>query len=893
MYHNKEIKEVFEELDSSNAGLTSSKAKKLLEKNGPNALKEGKKKSLLMMFLGQLNDPMIYILFAAAIISLVVAIIEKSTDWVDSIIIFAVIMFNAIIGVIQEKKASNAMEALKNMSSPLTQVLRDGQIVSLPSKELVIGDIVYLEEGNIVPADLRLIEAINLKIDESSLTGESVPVNKNIDVITKKDTSLGDLSNLAFSSTIVTYGRGKGVVISTGMNTEIGKIAKMLDNDEDNLTPLQKKLASLSKLLGIITLGIIVVMLIISLAYDGFKFDNILSHFLLAISLAVAAIPEGLVAVVTIVLSLGVERMAKNNAIIRKLPSVETLGSIDVICSDKTGTLTQNKMTVTEVYCNEKLDLKTNFVLNEVEFLSTGFALCSNATIENGRSGDPTEIALVDYLSYLGFTKSEKEASLPRVEEYPFDSVRKMMTTMHKRENKTITFTKGALDSILLHTTRIKINDEIRPIKEEDIEKIYKASKEMSSKALRVLALAYQEEGTLKEDNLIFVGLVGMKDPIREECIPAIISLKNAGIRTIMITGDHIDTAFSIGKELGIVEKEDQCLLGSKLDNMTDEEIQEVVKHINVFGRVSPNNKVQIVKALKANGLLVAMTGDGVNDAPSLKAADIGIAMGITGTDVAKDASDMILSDDNFATIEKAVVEGRNIYANLKKTIIFLLSSNMAEVLVLFICTILGFPTPLIAIHLLWINLITDSLPAIALGVDKSNDNLMTKQLETNKGSFFNKKSVTELITYSIIITIITLFGFIYFPCVQNGVSLFDVQGIISYFGGHSDKLREAQTCAFSILGLSELFLMISMSNENKSFVSIIKSKNFIMLSAFALGLVLQILVTEIPFLNSLFKTTQIDFIDWLIISSCSIIPLVVHEIIVLIKFIRSKKARQ
>ncbi len=893
MYHNKEIKEVFEELDSSNAGLSSSKAKKLLEKNGPNALKEGKKKSLLMMFLGQLNDPMIYVLFAAAIISLVVAIIEKSTDWVDSIIIFAVIMFNAIIGVIQEKKASNAMEALKNMSSPLTQVLRDGQIVSLPSKELVIGDIVYLEEGNIVPADLRLIEAINLKIDESSLTGESVPVNKNIDVITKKDTSLGDLSNLAFSSTIVTYGRGKGVVISTGMNTEIGKIAKMLDNDEDNLTPLQKKLASLSKLLGIITLGIIVVMLIISLAYDGFKFDNILSHFLLAISLAVAAIPEGLVAVVTIVLSLGVERMAKNNAIIRKLPSVETLGSIDVICSDKTGTLTQNKMTVTEVYCNEKLDLKTNFVLNEVEFLSTGFALCSNATIENGRSGDPTEIALVDYLSYLGFTKSEKEASLPRVEEYPFDSVRKMMTTMHKCENNSITFTKGALDSILLHTTRIKINDEVRPIKEEDIEKIYKASKEMSSKALRVLALAYQEEGTLKEDNLIFVGLVGMKDPIREECIPAIISLKNAGIRTIMITGDHIDTAFSIGKELGIVEKEDQCLLGSKLDNMTDEEIQEVVKHINVFGRVSPNNKVQIVKALKANGLLVAMTGDGVNDAPSLKAADIGIAMGITGTDVAKDASDMILSDDNFATIEKAVVEGRNIYANLKKTIIFLLSSNMAEVLVLFICTILGLPTPLIAIHLLWINLITDSLPAIALGVDKSNDNLMTEQKETNKGSFFNKKSVTELITYSIIITIITLFGFIYFPCVQNGVSLFDIQGIISYFGGHSDKLREAQTCAFSILGLSELFLMISMSNENKSFVSIIKSKNFIMLSAFALGLVLQILVTEIPFLNSLFKTTQIDIIDWLIISSCSIIPLVVHEIIVLIKFIRSKKARQ
>ncbi len=892
MYHNKELKEVFEELDSSNAGLSSSRAKELLEKNGPNALKEGKKKSLFMMFLGQLNDPMIYVLFSAAIISLVVAIIEKSNDWVDSIIIFAVIMFNAIIGVVQEKKASNAMEALKNMSSPLTQVLRDGQIISLPSKELVIGDIVYLEEGNIVPADLRLIEAINLKIDESSLTGESVPVNKNIDIITKKDTSLGDLSNLAFSSTIVTYGRGKGIVIGTGMNTEIGKIAKMLDNDEDNLTPLQKKLASLSKLLGFITLGIILVMLIISLAYDGFKFDNILSHFLLAISLAVAAIPEGLVAVVTIVLSLGVERMAKNNAIIRKLPSVETLGSIDVICSDKTGTLTQNKMTVTEVYCNEKLDLKTNFSLNEVEFLSTGFALCSNATIENGRTGDPTEIALVDYLDYLGFKKSEKETSLPRVEEYPFDSVRKMMTTRHSNGDKTITFTKGALDSILLHTTRIKINDEIRLITQEDIDNIYKASKEMSSKALRVLALAYHEDGTLNEENLIFVGLVGMKDPIREECIPAIISLKNAGIRTIMITGDHIDTAFSIGKELGIVEKEEQCLLGSKLDNMTEQEIQEVVKHVNVFGRVSPNNKVQIVKALKANGLLVAMTGDGVNDAPSLKAADIGIAMGITGTDVAKDAADMVLSDDNFATIEKAVVEGRNIYANLKKTIIFLLSSNMAEVLVLFICTILGLPTPLIAIHLLWINLITDSLPAISLGVDKSNDHLMTKQVETNKGSFFNKKSVTQLITYSIIISIITLFGFIYFPCVQNGVNVFDIQGIISYFGGHAEKLKEAQTCAFSILGLSELFLMISMSNDSKSFVSIIKSKNFIMLGAFVLGLVLQILVTEVPFLNNIFKTTQIDFIDWLIISSCSIIPLVVHEIIVLIKFIRSKKAR-
>ncbi len=891
MYHNKEANEVLEELNTSKNGLTSSKAEELLQKNGPNALKEGKKKSLLMMFLGQLNDPMIYVLFAAAIISLVVAIIEKSTDWIDSIIIFIVIMFNAIIGVIQEKKAANAMEALKKMSSPLTQVIRDGQIISLPSKDLVVGDIVYLEEGNIVPADLRLLEAVNLKIDESSLTGESVPVNKSIDVITKKDTALGDLTNLAFSSTIVTYGRGMGVVINTGMNTEIGKIAKMLDNDEDTLTPLQKKLASLSKLLGMITIGIIIVMLIISLAYDGFKFDNILSHFLLAISLAVAAIPEGLVAVVTIVLSLGVESMAKNNAIIRKLPSVETLGSIDVICSDKTGTLTQNKMTVTEVYINEKLDLKENFNKDEVDLLATGFGLCSNASIENGRTGDPTEIALVDYLDYIGYKKSEKEELLPRVDEYPFDSVRKMMSTMHQKDNQYFTFTKGALDSILLHTTKIRINDTIREITKEDKQNILKASKEMSSKALRVLALAYHQEGNLKEDNLIFVGLVGMKDPIRKECIPAIVSLKSAGIRTIMITGDHIDTAFSIGKELGIVDSIDQCMLGSKLDSMSEEEIKEVVKHVNVFGRVSPNNKVQIVKALKANNLLVAMTGDGVNDAPSLKAADIGIAMGITGTDVAKDAADMILSDDNFATIEKAVEEGRNIYANLKKTIVFLLSSNMAEVIVLFLCTILGLPTPLIAIHLLWINLITDSLPAIGLGVDKSNDNLMTKQVETNKGSFFSKRSITQLITYSIIISLITLFGFIYFPCVQNGVNVFDINGIIAYFGNNAEKLKEAQTCAFSILGLSELFLMLSMSNDSKSFVSIIKSKNFVMFGAFFLGLILQILVTEVPFLNAIFKTTQIDIIDWLIIGSCSIIPLVVHEIIVFIKYLKNKKA--
>ena len=896
MWETKSSKETVKTLCSNaEVGLTLQEAKERLEKDGPNELAEEKKESLLLIFIKQFNDPMIYILIVAAVISAVVGILENSTDWVDSIIIAFVILMNSTIGTVQENNANKAMEALKKMSSPTAIVRRGGKIFEIKASELVKGDIVIIEEGNIIPADVRLIFTSNFKSDESSLTGESVPVLKDADLVFSDETAIGDRLNMAYMSSVCVYGHGEGVVVGVGMDTEIGKIATLLNNSEETLTPLQKKLNELSKILGFITIGIVVVMLAVNLFQVDWAsgseaiWDEIIENFMLAISLAVAAVPEGLMAVVTIVLSLGVQRMVSAHTIVRKLPSVETLGAVDVVCSDKTGTLTQNKMTVVQAYIPGKQASREDFTKEEVELLASGMSLCSNAQVDNGVFGDPTEVALVDFANKFDMHKGDLEQATPRVDEYPFDSVRKMMSTKHQiSENEYRIFTKGAIDSILKHTTKILSKGKVRSITKKDIQAIDTACKTMSGKALRVLALAYKDSEELTEENLIFCGLVGMVDPAREEAKPAVALFKSAQIRTIMITGDHKDTAFAIAKELDITDENGECMSGFEIDDLTFDELREKVKTVAVFARVSPDNKVSIVKALQANNEIVAMTGDGVNDAPSLKAADIGIAMGITGTDVAKGAADMVLSDDNFASIEKAVEEGRNIYNNIKKSIIFLLGTNIAEVLTIFVATsIMGFPTPLIPIHLLWVNLITDSLPALALGVDKKDPNIMEKAPRKADESLFAHGAVSQLVMYGLLFTLVTLAGFLFFP-LQNGYSLTDIEGIKTYFLDEI-ALEEAQSTAFTILAITELFHMFNMSDVNRSVFHCFKDGNKWMFGSFILGLLLQISVIQIPGINTFFHTVQLTGMEWLSIVLIAAAPIYMHEIIVFVKWIGRK----
>ena len=696
MWFNKSSEEIIKELSSNVInGLSSADAKLILEKNGPNKLQGKKKKSTFQLFLSQINDAMIYILLVAAVISAIVGEIS------DAIIILIVIFVNAIIGVIQESKAEKALEALKSMSTPKALVKRDGSIIEIPSEEVVVGDIVIIDAGRYIPADLRLIESANLKIEESAFTGESVPAEKNSDIINEEnDVPIGDQHNMAFMSTLATYGRGTGIVIATGMDTQIGKIAKMLDAEDENTTPLQKKLAQLGKTLGFAAVGISIVMFIVSM----FQGRDFLEMFMTSISLAVAAIPEGLPAIVAIVLALGVQRMIKENAIIRKLPSVETLGSVNIICSDKTGTLTINKMTVKKFYINgetknlEEIDIKND----ESKLLVDGMILCNDATSKDGvQTGDPTEVALIDVGNKINIFKEDLNKAHKRVNEIPFDSDRKLMTTVNTYDKVFNVFTKGAIDSILKISNKILINGEIKDFTKEEKEKVLMASNLMSDDALRVLALGYKVIDTEHvaiddlEKDLIFVGLMGMIDPPREEVKGSIQVSKNAGIRTIMITGDHKNTAVAIAKELGIANDISEAMSGSEIDTYSDEEFTKIVNNYRVFARVSPEHKVKIVKAFKSHGNIVSMTGDGVNDAPSLKAADIGVAMGITGTDVAKGAADMVLTDDNFTTIVSAVEEGRNIFNNIKKSILFLLSCNLGEVVALFVAILLNWAAPL------------------------------------------------------------------------------------------------------------------------------------------------------------------------------------------------------
>lgn len=879
MYYQRNINDTCLRTETNqNAGLSQEEAKKRYQENGPNALIEKKSKTKISMFLSQLKDTMIYILFAAATVSAILG------EYSDAVIILIVVLLNATIGMIQESKAEQALDALKKLSSPFAVVKRDRKVMEIPANELVIGDVVILEAGRIIPADLRLTSSINLKIDESALTGESVPSEKDCNYIAPEEIGIGDQINMAFSSTSVAYGRGEGIVVHTGMNTEIGKIATLISQSSDDMTPLQKRLEDLGKVLGILAVVICVAMFIIAVIQKR----DIVDMLLTAISLAVAAVPEGLPAVVTIVLALGVQRMVKVNTIVRKLPSVETLGAVSIVCSDKTGTLTQNKMTVTKIYLNSQLKDVNELSIEKDQIFIDGFVLCNDASTAHGsRIGDPTEIALLDMGALVDITRESLEVNNPRINEQSFDSTRKMMTTVHKSQDGKITsYTKGAMDILLVRCNKILLNGVIVDLKQNHIQDIKSAATEMAKGALRVLALAIKEnDDSATEENLIFIGLVGMIDPPRPEAKDAVSVFKNAGITTIMITGDHKDTALAIAKELGIADNETQCITGGELNYLTQEELNQKVNSLRVFARVSPENKVMIVNAFKSHGNIVSMTGDGVNDAPSLKAADIGVAMGISGTDVAKGAADMVLADDNFATIERAVEEGRNIYENIKKTVLFLLSSNFGEVISMFTAIVIGLAAPLRAIHILWVNLITDSLPALALGVDtKDNDIMKLKPRDPSESLFTNGGMIFTLYN-GLVIAGITLGAFLYSPIqhlMADGtqVTLDAIKTMLL----NADVIKHAQTYAFVTLGTSQLFHAIGMRNINKSLFKMNHFDNKAMIVAFIVGLALQIAVTEVPLLTEMFETAQLSLREWADLLLLSMIPLVSHEILVLFK---------
>ncbi|MGL4107202.1 calcium-translocating P-type ATPase, PMCA-type [Clostridium sp. LP20] len=851
-------------------GLSSEEAKKRLERDGENKLAGKKKKTILSLFLAQLKDAMIYILIGAAIISGIMGEIS------DSIIILIVILINAVIGVVQESKAEKALEALKQLSTPKALVKRDGELKEIPSEEVVIGDIVIIDAGRYIPADLRLIESANLKMEESAFTGESLPSDKDATVIVHDEKApIGDRHNMAFMSTLATYGRGSGIVVATGMNTEIGKIAKMLDAEEESATPLQKRLAQLGKTLGFAAIGICVLIFVISIFQGRDWFEMLLT----AISLAVAAIPEGLPAIVAIVLALGVQRMIKQNAIVKKLPAVETLGSVSIICSDKTGTLTINKMTVKKTFVNNKLESLDTLDINnhESKLLVEAMVLCNDATsTESSKTGDPTEIALLDVGIKFNIFKDNLNTEHKRVDEIPFDSDRKLMTTVNSYGDGFKVFTKGAIDSLFKICDRISINGEIQPLTEEKKKELLDASNAMSDDALRVLGASYKDITNQKisldklEEGLIFIGLMGMIDPPREEVKGSIELCKKAGIVPIMITGDHKNTAFAIGKELGIADNLGQSMSGAEIDNYSQDEFNAIVNNYKIFARVSPEHKVKIVKAFKSHGNIVSMTGDGVNDAPSLKAADIGVAMGITGTDVAKGAADMILTDDNFSTIVNAVEEGRNIYSNIKKSIIFLLSCNFGEIVALFVAILLNWATPLLPIHILWVNLITDSFPALSLGVDPMDESVMDDPPRNPKESLFAGHMGLYLAVNGILIGTLTLFAF------KLGEHLYP------------DSLMHAQTMAFVVLSVSQLFFSLNMRNTKKSIFSLGLFSNKYLIGSIVFGILIQFAVITIPFLAGIFKVYPLSFRDWGLVLLISIMPLVINEILKI--FLRIKK---
>lgn len=879
--------DVLKSLESTFDGISSVEAESRLIKNGKNKLLDSKKESVIIRFLKQLIEPMTIILIVAAIISGIVSVFEREFPS-DVIIIMAVVLINAILGVVQESKAEKAIEALKEIAAATSKVIRDGKQSTVKSEDLVVGDVIVLEAGDAVPADARIIESASMKIEEAALTGESVPVDKTDDVISANNDTvpLGDRKNMVFMGSTVVYGRGKAVVVATGMETEMGKIADALAKAEEGKTPLQTKLAGLSKVLTYLVIGISIIIFAINLikaTTAGQLSPNvILDTFMIAISLAVAAIPEGLATVVTIVLSIGVTNMSKRNAIIRKLTAVEALGCTQIICSDKTGTLTQNKMTVVEHYAdNEPL-------------LANAMSLCSDAEFDteaNTAVGEPTECALVNYAESLKLSKNTQKNIFKRIGEVPFDSMRKMMTTVHQIDKKLVQFTKGAPDEILKCCTTALINGEEVTLTDELRSEILKVNKAMADKALRVLAAAkkeldfvpqkYQAEALEKE--LCFIGMVGMIDPVRPEVKPAIDECRSAGIRPIMITGDHKDTAVAIALQLGIITDESEAITGAELDKFTDEEFDEAVTKYSVYARVQPEHKTRIVNAWRKKGKITAMTGDGVNDAPSIKNADIGIGMGITGTDVTKNVADMILADDNFATIVAAAGEGRRIYDNIRKAIQFLLASNLSEVLSIFVATLLGF-TIFQPVHLLWINLITDCFPALALGMEKPEKDIMSrKPRDTNEGIFAG--GLGFAVSYQgVLVTLITLISYL-----VGRYWLADLHHAEAITSGVYTAEALGTSMAFLTLSMCEIFHSFNMRSLKNSIFTI-KHQNIWLVGAGLLSLILTTAVVEIDFLANAFNLAQLDLTEYGIALALAFTVIPIVEIVKLIQRAVRKK---
>jgi len=884
-FYNQHIEEILQQFGvSAEKGLSAAEAKKRLETYGPNRLQSEKQKSTLQIFFDQFKGSMVMILFVAAVISGIMGL-QNGEGFLDTIVILAILVVNALIGMVEEKKAQSSLEALKKMSAPHSKVLREGEIVEISSTEIVPGDIVVLDTGDIVPADMRLIEAVNLKIQESALTGESVPVEKNAETLNAEDVPLGDRKNMAFSTCVVTYGRGKGIVVATGMHTEVGKIAHMLQHAERTETPMSKRLEQLGKTLGYVALVICLVIFIVGLLYG----NNWLEMFMMAVSLAVAAIPEGLQIVSTLVLSIGVQRLVKLHAIVRKLPSVESLGSVTVICSDKTGTLTQNKMTIVKGWTTaNEIDFRDAATFERLgsdgKMLLQSALLCTDAHLRmfpdgsHENSGDPTETAIVDIALNFGMNKNEEEKKHPRVGEVPFDSERKRMATINKMENGQLRVNvKGGVDEVLSVTSCIRVHGKVRPITQEDIEAIRRQNESMAQDALRVLAVAYKDIDKLPdkvtvetvENALVFVGLIGMIDPPRPEVKEAVSKCKIAGIRPVMITGDHKITALAIAKEIGIYREGDQTVTGSDLENMSDNDLYRNVKSYSVYARVAPVHKVRIVKAWQSYGDIVAMTGDGVNDAPALKQADVGVAMGVTGTEVAKEVADIILTDDNFATIVNAVEEGRRIYDNILKAIQYLLSSNVGEVLLILIASLLNLGNPLTPILILWINLVTDSLPALALSMDPAEKDIMRRKPRDPQKGIFGRGMVWRIIYQGTTIGLISL---------------------AAYLIGFNDGGQPlGQTMAFAVLGFAQLIHVRNLHSNKISCFKISPLLNRPLIGAIVVSAAFMALILLIPPVMNIFGTVPMDGTHWTYVLLLSLVPIVMVELMKLLKLNSSK----
>lgn len=877
-WHAQELGEVYEILHTSQEGLSDAEAAERLRKHGRNELRSKPPKSILQMLKEQIIDPMILILIGAAIFSAVLR------EWTEAIVIFTIVIVNAVIGIVQEKKAQSSLEALRNMSAPTARVLRQGEESVVPASELVVGDVVMLSDGDMVPADMRLIDSANLKVQEASLTGESVPIEKEAEDILPEDCPLGDRSNMAYTSSIVTYGRAAGVVVATGMNTQVGNIAGMLDEQDDLDTPLKRKLNAVGKSLTIVGLAVCVLIFAIGALYQR----PLIPQFLVAISLAISIIPEGLPATATIVMALGVQRMAKKNALMRKLPAVETLGSATVICSDKTGTLTLNKMTVTHIAVNGDFETgKTTPIEGAAkqhpkvyQQLVYAAALCNDASFDPDQKGeiigDPTEGALIHMAQTFGIDHESLEDEYPRLFEQPFDSDRKKMTTVHPMDGKWVAYTKGAVDEMLPLCTHILTAKGTRPITETDQSNITNLCLSMSKSALRVLGFALRTLPELPQDyeenvefDLTFIGVVGMIDPPRREVAESVRTCREAGIRTIMITGDHKVTALAIAEELGIYQQGNTVITGDELDHMTEEELDGAVETATVFARVSPADKLRIIKSLKRNGEVAAMTGDGVNDSPALKAADIGVAMGITGTDVAKDAADMILLDDSFTTIAYAIKEGRRVYRNIQKVIQFLLAGNIAEIVTLFVATLFNWDAPLLAVHILWVNLATATLPALALGVDPASKNIMKHQ-PIKSGTLFEKDLVYRVMTQGIFVAAMT---------------------IIAYWVGASTANHEVgQTMAFSVLALSQMLRAFNQRSNVEPIWVRAEGVNPWLVLSFLVSALLMACILFIPALQSAFRLAALSGTQWMIVLGLSLLSIVQMEVVKLIKRLHATK---